>query len=279
MHSIPLPKRSAKSVYETCVRGVSGPALQARLLGASAAIEGADQLYQMEAARCRYDLVAKDQTPAGVTRELMIRLYDDHLVPRRSRGRAIYEEIRAGAPHSKCPSCGQRTVSQLDHFLPKTSYPNLALTPSNLVPSCADCNKAKLNYHPTCVEDTLIHPYFDCLDGLPWLEAVVIETTPSALRFGVSHVGAADPVLVRRLEHHLRLCDLKTLYSVEAANELTGNRLSLAAHFEAGGEAALRLELERRSRSWSAHRLNGWQAVAYKAWAASDWFCAGGFAV
>jgi hypothetical protein len=68
-------------------------------------------------------------------------LYDDNFARARSTGRPIYDRIMAAAPRSICPLCKLRTVSTLDHFLPKATYPLLAVTPLNLVPCCSDCNK------------------------------------------------------------------------------------------------------------------------------------------
>jgi hypothetical protein len=45
-----------------------------------------------------------------------------------------------------------------------------------------------------------------------------------------------------------------------------------------GGAADVLAYLEEHARSCLAGRLNGWRTAAYEAWAASDWFCDGGFA-
>lgn len=47
---------------------------------------------------------------------------------------------------------------QFDHFLPKSRYPLTALCLYNLIPSCPDCNKVKLEQNLT------IHPYEDSFD-------------------------------------------------------------------------------------------------------------------
>jgi hypothetical protein len=53
---------------------------------------------------------------------------------------------------------------------------------ANLIPSCGDCNKAKLRSQPTSGEEQTLHPYFDDVDAT-WLKAKVIEADPPSLRF------------------------------------------------------------------------------------------------
>lgn len=84
---------------------------------------------------------------------------------------AIWEEKN---PNLKvCPACDgklpdrlkQRRLSDLDHFLPKSLYPLLALHPRNLVPICTECNRwVKKDRDPLVHEGVFslghsFHPY------------------------------------------------------------------------------------------------------------------------
>ncbi|NBA12575.1 HNH endonuclease [Weissella confusa] len=44
-----------------------------------------------------------------------------------------------------CSVCEQTIVSQLDHVLPRSIFPDLTLVPINLVPLCSICNENKLD--------------------------------------------------------------------------------------------------------------------------------------
>lgn len=44
-----------------------------------------------------------------------------------------------------CPYCNLDSTYQLDHFLPKSQYPELSLYGPNLLPICGRCNQIKLN--------------------------------------------------------------------------------------------------------------------------------------
>jgi len=69
-----------------------------------------------------------------------------------------------------CPYCNRNTIyminnnenrtSQIDHFYPKSIYPFFALSFYNLVPSCAICNKIKLDND----DKEYINPYDDRFD-------------------------------------------------------------------------------------------------------------------
>ena len=51
-----------------------------------------------------------------------------------------------------CPACdgkppgriGRKSLSELDHFLPKSDYPFLSIHPLNLVPICMECNDLRV---------------------------------------------------------------------------------------------------------------------------------------
>ena len=51
-----------------------------------------------------------------------------------------YLKFRGASRYNRCPSCGQRDVKTLDHYLSKDDYPELAVFPANLVPCCFECN-------------------------------------------------------------------------------------------------------------------------------------------
>jgi hypothetical protein len=190
----------------------------------------------------------------------------------------IYNELIAAPAQGRCPLCGQREVTTLDHHLPKAHYPALVVAPLNLVPSCSDCSKAKLDNIPQEAVDITLYPYFDNIDGRRWLTAEVIETRPAALRFCVQPPNEWRAVLKQRVRNHFRMLGLAKLYASEASEELLNIRHQLVQLDTAVGMKSVRLELEARALSCACARRNGWRTAAYETWAASDWLCDGGFA-
>ncbi len=60
----------------------------------------------------------------------------------------LLETMRVSLPadhRELCPYCNLDSTYQLDHFLPKSEYPEFSLYGPNLLPICGRCNQIKLN--------------------------------------------------------------------------------------------------------------------------------------
>jgi hypothetical protein len=213
-----------------------------------------------------------------VTADEMVRVYTQRMAKHGAPGRIIYDDLIAAPSHGRCPLCGHRLVTMLDHHLPKAHFPALTVAPLNLVPSCGDCNKAKLDSIPLKAVAVSLHPYFDSIDSQRWLKAQVIETQPAAVRFCVEAPHTWGEVLELRVRNHFEMMGLAKLYGSQAAEELLNIRHQPIDLHTAAGMASIRSELEARAVSCAHGRRNGWRTATYEAWAASDWFCDGGFA-
>jgi hypothetical protein len=126
-----------------------------------------------------------------------------------------------------CPMCGQRTVGTLDHYLAQSLHPALVVTPANLLPSCGDCNKAKLDAQPRAVIEQTLHPYFDDADDGVWLYANVEEGTPTALLFYPDPPTVWPETKQARVRLHFRTFGLGALYASHSAVELNNIRYGL----------------------------------------------------
>lgn len=62
-----------------------------------------------------------------------------------------------------CPACGEDgTPNTLDHYLPKTLYPEFSITALNLFPMCDICQGEKLTQTVNLANQRLfMHPYYD----------------------------------------------------------------------------------------------------------------------
>ncbi|MGW1092165.1 HNH endonuclease [Streptomyces sp. NPDC002596] len=193
------------------------------------------------------------------------------------KGRRLYEQLMAAPEHERCPLCGQGMVKTLDHFLPKSEFAALCVDPLNLIPACADCNKAKGDKAPQTPETVTLHPYLDNIDDHPWLTASVVQECPTWVEYSITPPAHWDKLLTDRVSHHFQVFSLGQLYSAQAGRTLTGIRHQLTQLLKATGPETVRDYLEGEARTRLAARLNGWETAAYQAWAADDWFCAGGW--
>lgn len=241
-------------------------------------IVNASNDFDAKAAHTRLHQIAQESVVGNrVTQAEMVDVYTNKMARRGSPGRAVYDALITSPPLGICPLCAHRDVATLDHHLPKAHYPALAVTPLNLVPACYNCNKAKQSKLPTTASEETLHPYYDDISGDRWLYAEVIQTDPAALRFFVIAPAHWAAVLAKRVDLHFRTFGLAQLYSVQAANELINMREDLRSIHLNGGANVVRVELAEGAKRSRKIRLNSWRAVSLEAFAASDWFCNGGF--
>ena len=278
MRVIVKPDLVAKDVYETCISKVRDKTLKQKYSQISNSIEVADQEYQIQSAEQKWFLIESSDAVDGVVNKAeMEKVYTQSMVGKKAPGRTLYDQLKNAAPNGICPLCGQRTVTTLDHFLPKSYFPALVVVPLNLIPACSDCNKAKLYKVPDCESEQTLHPYYDDVTHEQWLFAEVKETTPGSIRFYTSYVNAYDKVVNERIKFHFNELDLGSLYMSNANSTVTEIQFRLNKLYETGGKNEVKAYLEEEEESRRNNHVNSWNTAAYQAMINSDWFCDGGF--
>lgn len=279
MWPVERPNIDAGETYKTCISRVQDLGLRGRLKSVRLHIEAAVADYEVKAVAGDLHLIATATMVGGcITKDEMVKVYNGRMVGKTGPGRAIYDQIKLLPEGDRCPFCDQRNVSTLDHILPKTLYPALAVAPVNLVGACIECNKAKLAMAPKTAGDTILHPYFDDISQVQWLKAQVVQQHPCAVIFQVVPPPVWSATLTDRVRCEFELLNLSSLYSSEAARETSDIRQNLQSHFDADGAQAVQDELMRQWHSRRANRLNSWQTATYEALAHDAWFHGGGFA-
>jgi len=278
MRKLEMPIEDPGQVFLICISRVSDAELKARLTCVEADIVNASMEFVNAVSTSALHTLPRQEGINGiVSNEEMSDVYTKRMAKKGQPGRPIYEKLLAAPAFGQCPLCGQRIVSTLDHHLPKAHYSALVVAPVNLVPSCADCNKAKLAATPNVQEEQTLHPYFDDIEGVSWLYADVIEATPPALRFFVHAPECWDELMLERVSYHFRVFKLAELYTKHAAVELVNIRYALNRLYEEAGRDGIKTHLLEQAGSREAAHINSWQTAMYKALAASDWYCNGGF--
>ena len=170
-------------------------------------------------------------------------------------------------------------ASTLDHYLPKTKYPQLSVVPINLVPSCKDCNTGKSTAVYFTAEEQSLHPYYDhhSFVNEQWLYAEVIHTKPASIRFYVQAPAHWDDISKARVQSHFRGFKLGSRYSIEASNQIACLREILSRHRELLGEEGVRQHLMIEAQANYQQHSNSWQTAMFQALADSDWYCNWGF--
>lgn len=206
----------------------------------------------------------------GATKDEMVWLYDKKFV--QDGGRKYYDKIKLLPPNGICPLCGQRKLSTLDHYLPKTKYPTYSITPFNLVASCYDCNKVKKSKVIELREDETIHPYYDDFNDEVWIKATIIEEFPIGFEFKVFKPDSWNDEKIKRAENHFSTFRLNELYSCHASEIFAPYKIQLKKLFNRRGEEAVQEDLKDRIESYREIRLNSWEAAVYSALLNCEWF-------
>ncbi|WP_155637717.1 HNH endonuclease [Burkholderia cepacia] len=183
---------------------------------------------------------------------------------------------------ARCPFCGINESSTLDHYLPKEQYPEFAVFPNNLIPSCTVCNtrkSARILEEGTGVR-MFLHPCYDIVPDAAFLavrtrmagDALILSyrlTRPEGMsmrtfRHLLSHfteLNLADRYRRMGLEYlGEQYPALRRAYGVaESAERVTEKLIETAQDFE------------------EVKGLNYWLAKLCRALAENAEFCDGGF--
>lgn len=277
MKKLPRPAFSAKSAYLTCISSVVQCALKDRLSSATEAVVNSSKDFDAAAKiQQLHQILPHDLTGMHASKKDLINVYKERMLDKNSPGRTIYERILNSPPNKRCPLCGHREVSTIDHYLDKGSFPLLSVAPLNLVPACKDCNYVKLSFHPASSDEETLHPYYDETDDELWLEAIIIETVPIGVVYGVVRPNSWPPLKFNRVKHHFELFNLGPLYESNAATELSNIQYEKTNLYRSSGTKELAASLRDSKESREKISLNSWQSALYRALAINSWYLLGG---
>ncbi len=279
MVHIDKPTDNVKEVFETCISNFQDAVFKAKLNSVSNFIETATNNYDIQAIVNNLNSIPMVTNVNNiVTADEMKKVYERKLVQKGQPGRKYYEKLRLAAKNNICPICNQRTVTTLDHVLPKTLYPTFAVTPFNLIPACADCNKIKDTYQPSIPEEEIIHPYYDDISNQQYLFALIEQTTPPSINFYIKQSNPVN-IIEKRLEKHFSLFALNELYASNAAEELSNISHRLYKLYSTGGKESVIEYLKDEFESRYENNKNSWQTAMYETLYQNIWFCDGGFKI
>lgn len=214
----------------------------------------------------------------NINTDFLKKLYTQKMLDKKNDTRRYYDFIIMSAKSGKCPQCNQRQADTLDHYLAKSDYPILSVSPLNLIPSCATCNKNKLIEFPTSEEDELIHPYYDDFDSINWLECSIVQIKPLLFLFSVKNsIFPGKEFLEQRLINHFESFALNELYKTHSAEEFENITYQIEKLYHKGGFNELKEYLFDCFESRKNSDINSWQTAFYKCLFENDDFCNGLF--
>lgn len=211
----------------------------------------------------------------GMEKRKFQKIYTQKLLT--NPAREYYDAIMSLAKYDICPYCLQNTVSTLDHFMPKSKYLPLAVTPSNLIPCCQDCNKNKLDIPPTSNGNVLFNPYFDDIRHIHWLQGTLDHSNNKILSitFKVA-LKQKNKILEERLKNYFKTFKLNNLYSKCAARHFiditTKHILRIKRFGYAKSKDSIVADIEETLEALEISNINGWKTVAYRTLKFDSWY-------
>lgn len=132
-------------------------------------------------------------------------------------GRQYYDILIHNA-NGICPICGFGEPTQLDHFISKSNYPQLCITPSNMVPMCNSCNPPSKQTTSLKYEDLPFHAYYEEFKE-QWMECKIVFIDNVIVDYIFSCEDTTLP-LYKKYNNHLEAHKLKVRFKNLAIREL-----------------------------------------------------------
>lgn len=280
MKSLNKPTYDSKGTFSTCISIVRDANLRARLIACENLIVQAETEFESKITTGNIHTISKEKIVNGnVSTEDLEKVYTQRMAKKGVPGRAIYDKLISAPKLGICPLCSHRLVETLDHYLPKSDFPRLAVTPINLVPSCSTCNKGKLTSSPNKAEEETLHPYYDNIENDDWLSAKVNRTNPPTISYFVNPPNNWSNLLKERVKYHFEAFELNKLYSTQAAVLVRGLNYRLESIYNSLGADGVEKYLSEEFESRYADDRNSWQTAFYMAISTDNWFCDGGYRI
>lgn len=274
MRTLPKPTFSYAEVINTCILGTKDIGLEARLRSIEASLGVTASTYDTRGATQSLYLFQQVTSVGAVTKDELEAMYSTHLSATRGSARKYYNAIRSSS--AKCPLCGIGTVTVLDHHLPKSKYPDLAICPTNLIPACDFCNNAKKAKSPNTMGEQSLHPYYDDFSQEQWISASLNVVGPPTLEYFVSPPSHWDETSKQRVARHFSVVKLGYNYMTNATDDMVTLRSPLNCMYTNKGPDAVRQYLADEASRYIG-RVNSWQHVMYQTLVKNEQFINGGF--
>jgi hypothetical protein len=202
----------------------------------------------------------------------MIDMYTSRFARKATPGRQYYDLILNSAARGRCPYCGIKPASTVDHLLPKSIYAQFAVTRENLVPACRDCNTRKVERLAQNAREVYLHPYFDDIGSVSWLELSLRATRPVGFSYAIDRSCGLEGDLLDRLEFEFLELQLAQEYAFRAGEELAETDEHLVNLRRRFGRAALVEHLSELANSVQGRPASMWKYVLFQTLSQSGWF-------
>jgi hypothetical protein len=136
------------------------------------------------------------------------------------------KEVQATSVLTVCPLCKISLPRTFDHYLPLGTFPEFAVHPLNLVPSCSTCNSKKLEaWLNENGERICLYLYSDIIPQIPFIRCSLTPDRPDSRNIGVIF-SLERPNGLRRARWNSIVRHFERLGLIDRYNEIGNDELS-----------------------------------------------------
>jgi len=185
------------------------------------------------------------------------------------------KELQEIAMQSVCPYCGIGEPNTIDHYIPKSLYPEFSVFGLNLIPCCWTCNMEKGEKWLENGNRRIINFYFDSIPNEKFLHAIVSfneHTDVPTLSLELRSNPKINQQFFRTIETHFRDLKLIERFEKKLNDEISNIYLTIVS--------SLTLTIEEQKRNLetsssvlkSRYGINFWKAALIDALCECDEF-------
>ena len=222
----------------------------------------------ISAACAEYDATSPDVhgiRPIKLTeaeRTALIGGYDNRTVAIK---RLLAEMVASLSPADAdlCPYCSLDTNPDLDHFLPKSVFPEFSLHARNLIPICTPCNRKKQNAFKANGGRIFLHPSAEPSGNAKVIEAVLtFKASAVKVNYQIDDGGKLSSAELERVKQHYVRLGLSARYSRRAHSHLASMKASVIGKDRS---VVFRILQEKINTASVGEPINGWRPALYRA--------------
>ena len=278
MRKIPKPNFSVSDVLTAAASYVRSTDLRAKLdtQAVKDRLVAAEREYDNAAESNRIYTLLKSNDVAGILdKNESIGIYG-RLRSLKIADKSAAMSIFKLACLSKCGYCNHDTPTELDHYLPKTSFAEYAFCPINLVPSCSHCNAfgKKGGHVPTSPSDVLFHPYYDDPDDEKWLSVGMrVDTMGLIVKYQAAKPLRWSDRKFNKIKFTFEKLGLSEVYSADLQTNLASLRVALQGLYDTGNIQNLIDHFQSLANNMLSTYKNNWIGIGYEYMANNKQLC------
>lgn len=175
-----------------------------------------------------------------------------------------------------CPNCTLMDCSQLDHYIPKSAFPEFAANPLNLMQCCSVCNQKKVDRWLNGGRPIFLNLY---LDNLPQEQYLFVNITMGnripKVKFYLNNPAGIETSLFLRIESHYTELELCKRFAERADSVISEIRRDYIAAVKAkiAPSQFWKMVINRAQKDQQIFGFNYWRSILILGISSNSNFC------